>query len=170
VTYDLLLQSLEPGAPYETAPVDALFDARKASPPAPVGGGRRWQLKAGTVEVRPLIEGGKCIATEIKVPLSDKLELVREVVAEASQVATEAKVRLFDPQLSKALNPNDEGLVADQYLRTAKYAGEMMGVSEAIGASFSTPDAGTLKPGTKVVLGLVGFVIILYLIVSKLLA
>ena len=69
------------------------------------------------------------------------------------ELAQATGTRLFDPQLCRDVGAKDEGLVADQFLRTARYAGEMMGVPEAVGASFAAPDDG-LKPGTKVVLGL----------------
>jgi hypothetical protein len=167
VRYELLLQSLEVGAPYDPAPVEALLAARGLTD-AP-GGGKVWRLKAGEIEVRQLVEGGKLLATELRAPLSDKLDLIRELVVEGAALAAEAKVRLFDPQISKTLTASDEGLVADQYLRTAKYAGEMLGVSEAVNASFSGPDAGTLKPGTKVLLGLGAFLLVLYLLADNLL-
>jgi len=161
VRYELLLQSLEPGTPYDWGRV--LDRLRQRGLVFAEDGSAPWKLKSGEVEVRPLKEGGKIIATELRVPLLDKTDLMRELLAEASAVAEEAQVRLLDPQMSRAVSVKDDGAVADQYFRTAKYAGEMMGVTEALGASFEPPSTG-LKPGTKVLLAIIGFCIILFLI------
>ncbi|MHB8878079.1 MAG: hypothetical protein ACYC8T_30650 [Myxococcaceae bacterium] len=164
--YELLLQAKEPGAPYDPSPVDQALAARGV---VQTPEGLRWRLKAGEVEVRLLIEGGRSVATELRVPLSEKLDLVRELVVEGAAVAAQAGALLFDPQLTKGLSANDEGLVAEQFLRTAKYAGEMMGLPEAVGASYSGDDPTALKPGTKVLLGLVGLLVALYLLVDVIL-
>lgn len=163
--YELLLQSLEPGAPYDQGKVVDLL--RQRGLVFAEDGSAPWKLKSGEVEVRPLKEGGQIIATELRVPLLDKTDLMRELLAAASTLAEEAKVRLFDPQLTRAVSEKEDGAVADQYFRTAKYAGEMMGVSEALGASFEPPSTG-LKPGTKILLAIIGFCIILFLIADHL--
>jgi hypothetical protein len=163
VRYDLLLQPKEAGVPYDPAPVETLLTARGAAPAKP-DGARTWRLKHGDVEVRPLKENGVIIATELKVGLSDKTELIRELVLEGVTLASEAGVKLVDPSLSKTLTANDEGLVADQYFRTARYAGEYMGVSEAVIASYGAEDPG-MKAGTKVLLGIaaiIGAIIVLF--------
>lgn len=128
-------------------------------------GSASWRLKAGEVEVRPLVEGGKRIATEVRVPLLEKTDLMREALAESSSIAEEAQVRLMDPQLARPVSIKDDGAISDQYFKTAKYAGEMMGVSEALGASFEPPETG-LKPGTKVMLGLGALCVLLYIIAT----
>ncbi len=166
VRYELLLQAAEPGSPYDVAKVDAALLARGV---AGAPSARRWALKHGEVEVGQVVEGGRTVATELKVPLSDRLDLVRELVVAASALAGEVGVMLCDPQLARAVAARDEGLVADQFLRTAKYAGEMMGVSEAVAASYSTEDVGALKPGTKVLLGLIAVLVVMYLVVDRLL-
>src|SRR5436190_1851816 len=79
-----------------------------------------WRLKHGEVEVRRLLENGVPIATELKIPLSEKTELVRELVAEVVTLATEAGIRAVDPALSKTLLANDDGLVADSFFRTSR--------------------------------------------------
>lgn len=165
--YDLLLQTGQAGVPVDLAKVDAALSRRRLDVRA--DGVRLWHLQSGEVEVRPLIEGGVPLATELRVPLSDRLELIREAVVEGAALAREVELKLYDPQLSRTLGAQDEGLVADQFLRTAKYAGEMMGVPEAIGASFPPPEQG-LKTGTKVLLGIAGFFVVLYLLVERLLA
>lgn len=163
--YELLLQSGQAGSPYELAKVEAALSARGVV--AKPDGTRIWKLKAGEVEVRGIIEGGVAMGTELRVPLSDKLDLVREAVTRGAELAQEAGVKLYDPQLSRTLSANDDALVADQFLRTAKYAGEMMGVPEAVYASFAPPEEG-LKAGTKVLIGLIGLVVLVWVVVDRL--
>ncbi|MBK7865280.1 MAG: hypothetical protein IPJ65_43105, partial [Archangiaceae bacterium] len=93
----------------------------------------------------------------------------RELVVEAVQLANDAGVRAVDPSLSKTLSANDDGLVADSYFRTAKYAGEYLGVSSAVMASWGQGEPEGMKPGTKVLLGIVGFFVVLYLLIEKVL-
>lgn len=162
--YDLLLQPKETGAPYDAAPIETLLTARGV-PAAGPDGTRVWRLKHGDVEVRPLKENGVVVATELKVALSDKTELIRELVVEGVALAGEAGVRMVDPALSKTVSLSDEALIADQYLRTARYAGEYMGVSTAVIASYGTEEPG-MKAGTKVLLGLAAFFVVLFLIVE----
>ncbi|HVG56909.1 MAG TPA: hypothetical protein VNA24_00025 [Hyalangium sp.] len=130
---------------------------------------RVWRLKNGDVELGALREGGQLIATELRIPLSDKTELIREVVEEGAALAAAAEVRLVDPQLGRQLSANDSGAVADQYLRTARYAGEMMGVSEAVAASYAPPPEG-IPTGFKVLALLGGGLFLLYLLVDSLLS
>jgi len=156
-----------PGTPYDSTRVDALLQERGAF--ARSDGQRVWRLKSGDVEVGELREGGQLIATELRIPLSDKLDLVREVVEEGATLAAAAEVRLIDPQLGRALTANDSGAVADQFLRTARYAGEMMGVSEAVAASYAPPPEG-MPVGFKVLLVIGGGFFLLYLLVNSLLS
>lgn len=163
--YELLFQPTQPGEPYDPAKLEALLEPQSSTRG---DGTRLWRLPHGEVEVRPLLEGGRAIATEAKVPLLASLDLIREVVQNGTELAKGAGCTLFDPQLMRAVTPHDEGAVADHYLRTARYAGEMAGVSEAIGIGQPPPDEG-LKPGTKVFLGITAFFVLLYLIANKLL-
>jgi hypothetical protein len=149
-----------PGTPYDSARVDALLAARGAA--SRPNGQRVWVLKSGDVELGELRENGQVVATELRVPLSDRTELVREVVEEAAGLAAAAEVRLVDPQLGRQLSANDSNSVADQFLRTARYAGEMMGVSEAVAASYSAPSEG-MPSGTKLV-AVIGGLILLYVL------
>lgn len=131
------------------------------------GGTRRWRLASGEIEVSRLEEGGKTVGLELKVPLSERTELVSQTLRAGMEVATQCAVRLVDPQLGRSVSEKDDGIVSEQFLRTATYAGEMMGLPEAVGASFTEPAPG-LKPGTKVALGLVVLVIVLYFVVDAL--
>lgn len=165
--YELLVQPQEAGAPWDPANFDKLLHEKGAF--ANPDGTRTWRLKSGDVQVRLLVEGGKPVATELRLELSDRLDLVRELVVEGVALAEAAEARLIDPQLSKTLTINDEGLVADQYLRTAQYAGQYAGVSTAVIASYGSAGAEDgLKPGTKVLLAIIAFFTVVYLIVEKL--
>lgn len=154
-----------PGTPYDSTRVDALL-AEKGAMARP-NGQRIWRLKAGDVELGELKEGGQLIATELRVPMSDKPDLVRELVEEAAALATTAEVRLIDPQLGRALTASDSGAVADQFMRTARYAGEMMGVSEAVAASYAPPPE-VVPRGVKLFVAIAGGALFLYFLVTSL--
>ncbi len=169
VRYELLIQSKEPGQPWDPTTLDRMLHERGAF--ANPDGTRTWRMKAGDVEVRPLLESGKAVATELRLELSDKLELIRAVVLEGVPLAEAAGGRLVDPQLAKTLTVADEGLVADQFFRTAQYAGQYAGVSTAVLAGYGqvNTDEG-MKPGTKVMLALIAFFAVLYFVSQRLLA
>jgi hypothetical protein len=132
-------------------------------------GERTWRLKNGVIDVAEVRDGGVVAATALRVVLTDRTDLVREVVTEAATVATLAEVRLVDPQLTKVVSALDANAVAEQYQRTAKYAGEMMGLSEAIGASYPAPtESAGFQPTTKFVLGVLAVFAFLYFLVSAL--
>ncbi len=59
--------------------------------------------------------------------------------------------------------------MADQYFRTAQYAGRYAGVSEAVIASYGAAEPEGLKPGTKVMLAIFAFLAGLYFLADKLL-
>jgi hypothetical protein len=162
---------MTPGTPYEAARVDALLAERRVV--ARPDGARVWHLRGGDVEVGELREGGQVVATELRVPLSDRPDLMREVVGEAAALATAAGARLVDPQLGRALSANDDGVVVEQYLRTARYAGEVAGLAEALGASSAstvdTDSRGLQSPGRFLLIAL-GIFIALYLVMDSLLA
>lgn len=151
-----------PGTPFDSARVEALLDARGAK--AQPGGGRTWLLENGAVEVHPLHEGGQWVATEVRVPLADQTELIREVVSKGAELAREAEVRFFDPQLGRELSSHDEGAVVDQYARTARYAGEIAGLASAMPID-TTADEG-FQPTSKFVFGAIAFFTLLYLLVN----
>jgi hypothetical protein len=132
-------------------------------------GGRTWRLKNGEIDVGVLREAGQVVATELRVPLSDRRELINELVAEASSLATAAEARLVDPQLGRAVGFGDSESIAEQYVRTARYAGEMSGVSEAVAASFPNPaETPTFRPGTKILLVIGAVIFLLYFLMDAL--
>ncbi len=164
--YDFLIQPKEPGQPYDPAPIEKALAEKLV---IHTDGTKLWRLKSGDLEIRPLSEGGVVIATELRAPLSDKLELIREAVLETVALAAAAgEYRVVDPQLNKSLTVADEGNVVSQFQRTAEYAGQYAGVSSAVVASFGAAEPEGMRPGTKVLLGLAVFFIALYLAVDAL--
>ncbi|MFP2962075.1 hypothetical protein ACLEPN_30915 [Myxococcus sp. 1LA] len=167
--YELLLQTMTPGTPYEAARVDALLSERGVV--VRPDGVRRWSFKYGDVDIGELREGGQVVATELRVPLSDRPDLMREVTEAAAALANEAGARLVDPQLGRALTGKDDAGVMEQYARTARYAGEVAGVPEALGASgysMETQGSRGFQPSTRMVLIAIGIFVALYLVVDSL--
>lgn len=161
---------MTPGVPYEPARVDALLAERRVA--VRPDGLRVWHLRGGDVEVGELREGGQVVATELRVPLSDRPDLVREVVTEAATLAEAAGARLVDPQLGRSLSASDDGVVVEQYMCTAWYAGHVAGMSEAMsvpGPSASR-EPSSLLPSGRVLLIAIGVLFVLYLLADSLLA
>ena len=159
--YELLLQSSVPGAPYQATRVHERLTARGVI--VTPAGNAIWFMKSGTVELAPLLDGGRQVATEVRIPLTDKGELVREALGQAAEVASEADVRLYDPQLSKAVGASDVDDVLAQYWKTANYAAETLGEADAFLSANSTL-AETQKKGWKIVLGVLAVLVLLYLL------
>ncbi|MBJ6764773.1 hypothetical protein JGU66_28745 [Myxococcaceae bacterium JPH2] len=164
--YELLLQTMTPGTAYDAARVDALLAERSVV--LRPDGQRVWRLPDGDVEVGVLREAGQVVATELRVPLSERSELMRATVVEAAALAAAAGARLFDPQLGRALEAQDAGPVVEQYTRTARYAGEVAGLPEAIGASYAMPEPQGFSPGTRFLLFAMGAFVVLYFVVGAL--
>lgn len=156
--YELLWQSTTPGAPFPLEAVEAALARREvvASP----DGQRTWRLTRTAVELGPVREGGVQVATELRLPLSESGEPARELVVEAALVAREAGVLLFDPQLMRALSEADAEAVAEQYLRTARWAGEMLGLPEAVTASYPAVESPGMSAGVKTLLIVIGVVLL----------
>ncbi|NTX00812.1 hypothetical protein HUA74_01825 [Myxococcus sp. CA051A] len=165
---------MTPGMPYEAARVDGLLSQKRVT--VRPDGNRLWHFQHGDVEVGVLREGGRVVATELRIPLAERSDLVREVVAEAAQLASKAGARLVDPQLGRSLVASDEGVVADQYMRTVRYAGGASGMSsETMGASSSYTPLTTegprgFQPGAKFFLIAIGAFFFLYLLVDSMLS
>lgn len=165
MTYDLLLQSMTAGVPYDPAPAEAAFEAKGAT--LQPDGSRRLRLKHGDVELRRLVEAGAVMATEVRVPISDRADLLREAFVETVNLASSLGLKVVDPQLARSVVLNDESAAADAFLRTADYAGRYSGVSAAVPANFGQLEP-ALKPGTKlaIILGAIG--IALFMLMSRL--
>ncbi|MFY2560792.1 hypothetical protein ACN469_24520 [Corallococcus terminator] len=169
--YELLLQTMTPGTPYEAARVDDLLSEKRVT--VRPDGNRLWHFQNGDVEVGVLREGGRVVATELRIPLAERSDLVREVVVEAARLASKAGARLVDPQLGRSLVASDEGMVADQYMRTVRYAGGSSGASETMGSATYTPltteGPRGFQPGAKFFLIAIGAFVFLYMLVSSML-
>lgn len=162
--YEFLFQPQVPGAAFEPAALEGALSAKGAS--ARPDAVWVWELKHGPVELRRVTSEGRLVAMELKVPFSGKTELVAEAVIEGVLLADALGLRLVDPQLNRVLRPSDAAAVADSFLETARYAGEYMGVSEAVDAGFYKPgeeDAGTSGTTFKVLLALLVFGLALFL-------
>ncbi len=153
----MMFQPADAAVPYDPAPLEAELAKRQVRTGA--DGTRYLSLKHGEVEVRLLKEGGRVLGHELRVSLSGKTELVREAVTEGADLAATTGLSLYDFQLARTLSRNDDAAVADQFLKTARYAGEMMGVPEAIEAGFTgnvtsgaLPETGTRLTGFRLLL------------------
>jgi hypothetical protein len=163
--YDLLIQSMTAGVSYDPVPTETAFEAKGAR--LQPNGTYNLRLKAGDIEVMRLSEGGSIIATEIRVPVSDKHDLAREAFVEVMEVANKLGLRVVDPQLARSVVLNDETAIADAYMRTSNFAGTYSGVSSAVPQNFGALEP-AMKPGMKlaIIIGAVGFA--LWLLVSAL--
>jgi hypothetical protein len=136
-TYDLLLQARTLG---EAAPVASLVTALLARGAKLDSAGRGvWKL-SDEVVIEPLLEEGQVRGLDVRVPLLDKTLLIEEVVKNLTEVAEGCEARVTDPQRGDAVTIGTLGLVLEEYLRMARYAGEYGGVSGALGlSSYGTP-------------------------------
>ena len=163
--YDLLIQSMTPGVTYDPGATEAAFDSKGAM--LQPDGSRRFRLKHGDVEVRRLLEGGAAVATEVRVPMSDRADLVREAFVETLGIASGLGLKVVDPLLSRSVVLNDESAVADAFMRQADFAGRYCGVSAAVPANFGHMDS-AMKPGTKLALIIIAVGVAVWMFVSRL--
>jgi hypothetical protein len=163
--YDLLIQSMTPGVMYDPSLAEATLDSKGAV--MQPDGSRRFRLKHGDIEVRRLIEAGAAVATEVRVPMSDKADLVREAFIEIVGIASTLGLKVVDPQLARSVVLNDESAVADAFMRQADFAGRYSGVSAAVPADFGEMDP-AMKPGTKLAIVIIAVAIALYMFISRL--
>ncbi|RKH56620.1 hypothetical protein D7V93_19800 [Corallococcus llansteffanensis] len=173
--YELVLQAMAPGVPYDLARVEALLAARPGT--VRPDGVHEWNLVRGDVEVVPLRDKGRVVATELRVPLSDQPAFIREVLVEAATLAREANARLFDPQLGQVLGPADTDRVVEQYARTEQYSRTATpmeitpGLAEAMDAAARyTPRGPGMPLTTRLVLFAVGGFALLYFVMKFLTA
>jgi hypothetical protein len=161
-TYDFLIQPQAPGAALGLDALEAVLVEQGAT--RRPDGAWVWPFARAEVVGLPVREAGQVVAFELKVPLQDTTELIAAVLRAASGVADGQGLRLLDPQLNRAVKFDEEGAVGDSYLRSARYAGEYLGVSAALGA---TTLAATSGEGTnvaaRVLLALVVFGVVLFL-------
>ncbi len=159
-TYDLLVQSREPGEPFPREAAVAALTAAGAR--FDEHGRGAWRLPAGELELGPMLENGAWLALEVKVPLSDKTELLEAAVRALCDVAEQAPLRVIDPQRGEPVSVTGLGSMASEFFRLARHAGEYGGVSEALGLSSYASEAPRDSGSTRALLALVVFVLALY--------
>jgi hypothetical protein len=150
-SYDLLLQPDAVGAPFAKDVIEAVLRDRGAVTRS--DGALVWKLKAGEVTVLPLREAGAVTGLELKLPFSDRFELVTELLATAVDVARMNALRVVDPQLGRTVTEVDGGAITDEYLRISRYAGAYFGLGDALPVSMApVTDDETMSPTMKLVL------------------
>ncbi len=154
--YEFLLQPVTAGSEFAEAPVVAVLLERQASE-RPDG---TWLLKVGAVEVvvSRVREGPRVVALSLGVPLSADLDSIQAVLRAGLEIAEAAKVLLFDPQLSRVCSLSAESAIVDEFRKLGSYAGQYVGVSEALPLSVGAPqNSMDLTVTTKAVLALLVF-------------
>lgn len=148
--YELLLQPAPPNV-LDAGALEAVLMAGGAKKQPE---GFTCSLTRGEAEIVPVREGGAVVAFAVRVPLTELDEPLIEAARLALELAAATTLTLFDPQRVAAVSKPDDAAMLAEYRRMARYAGEMAGVSEAIGASFSVPGEGGLSASAKVFIGL----------------
>ncbi len=162
-SYDLLLQPGSPDTPFELAPVEAALTAANLTRRA--DGVWLLTLKFKELEVSVLRENGVALALQCRVPLSDRTEVVEAAVGWALELAGPLGLRVMDPQLNTVLT-SVSASVSEEFLRQARYAGEYLGVSEAIGATHLARPLEGMNATTRLMLGVVVFIVVTFFTIS----
>lgn len=156
--YDLLLQAAQPAEPFDADRLEAAIVARGGVRRA--DGAVRWVFPAGEIVALRLREAGMLIGLELKVPFSDRPELLMQVASAAVELAKDTDVRLVDPQLNRTVLDAEGASMVDEFLRISRYAGQYHGLGDALSAPLPTSDE-SLSPVTKGVLALLVFAVAL---------
>ncbi|MBL8922300.1 MAG: hypothetical protein JNJ54_25845 [Myxococcaceae bacterium] len=155
-SYDLVIQA-EPGAPFDPAPVEAAIRERGGSSRG--DGALVWRFAVGDVVTLPLREAGAVTGVELKIPFSDRLELLNAVVPAAVELARTLNLRVVDPQLARTVLDPDVGAVSDEFLRIARYAGQYYGIGDALPMAAVGPAEEGMSPAVKGLLALLVFAV-----------
>jgi hypothetical protein len=119
-------------------------------------------LAAKELELSVMKENGVPIALQLRVPLSDQTRVIDEAVKWALELAPELRLRLLDPQLNSVLTTVTSS-VADEFLRQARYAGEFVGVGDAVGATTLAHQQEGITSTTRLTLAVLVFAVVAYL-------
>lgn len=155
-SYDLVLQGA-PGAQLEVAPVEAVIRERGGVTRG--DGALVWRFPAGDVVVLPLREAGVVTGLELKVPFSDRTELLANVLTSGVELARTLSLRLVDPQLARTVLEADSGAVTDEFLRIARYAGQYYGIGDALPMAVAPSQEEGMSPVTRAVLMVLVFAV-----------
>lgn len=121
---------------------------------------RDWRLEAGTVRVHPLDTRDRARGLELRVPLADQPRLVEEALRLTSAAAHEAGLIVWDPQLGTTVDASDAPPVVREYLRLARFSGDVLGTPGLAGLTGEPPPRRAtprwlwLIPGAAVLLSL----------------
>ncbi|MBE2250799.1 MAG: hypothetical protein IAE78_14780 [Myxococcus sp.] len=157
-SYDLVLQATVPNGAFDAAPIEAAIRGQGGVTRG--DGALVWRFPAGDVVVLPLREAGVVTGLELKVPFSDRTELLAGLLLAGVELARALQLRLVDPQLSRTVLEADVGAVTDEYLRIARYAGQYFGLGDALPTTMSPGEVDDgMSPVLKGVLALLVFAV-----------
>lgn len=149
-SYDLVLQAGAPGTALEVAPVEAAIRERGGITRG--DGALVWRFPQGDAVALPLKEAGVVTGLELKVPFSDRTDLLATVLTSGVELARTLNLRLVDPQLARTVLEADAGAVTDEFLRIARYAGQYYGIGDALPMAVAPTQEEGLSPTTRAVL------------------
>lgn len=152
--YDLLLQP-PVGAPFEPDPVQTRLKSLGATTRG--DGALLWRFAAGEVVVLPFREALQVRGLELKVPFSERTDLLGEALSAVLELAKAEGLRVIDPQLGRTVLEGDLGAMADEFLRISRYAGQYHGLGDALPMLIGPSQDEGLSPATKGLLALLVF-------------
>ncbi len=150
-SYDLVLHPMTPNGALDVGPVQEAIRGRGGV--ARADGALLWRFPAGDVVTWPLKESEVVRGLELKVPFSERTELLTQVLSAAVELARALGLRLVDPQLQRTVLEADAGAITDEFLRIARYAGQYYGIGDALPMAM-TPGEEGLSPVMKALLAL----------------
>jgi hypothetical protein len=161
-SYDLLLQPLTQGAPIDVPAVEAsLLGVGALKRPDGSFSLRLSPSSRADLELHWVRENGEAKALDCRIPLSDQTDLIDSALRWALVLAPAHQLCVMDPQLNTVVTTAG-GSVLDEFLRSARYAGEYTGVSDAVGASALAEVEQGSSAGTRVLLAIAVFIAVLY--------
>lgn len=157
-SYDLVLQASAPGTALDVEPVQAAIRERGGITRG--DGALVWRFPMGDVVTLPVKEAGVVTGLELKVPFSDRTELLAALMTAAVELARAQNLRLVDPHLARTVLDADTSAVTDEFLRIARYAGQYYGLGDALPMAATGPSAEEgMSPVTKGLLALLVFAV-----------
>lgn len=158
-TYDFIWQPILGGLPFDRGQFEAAL--RSLGVTQRGDGAWVWKLSKGESVITALNDGGSVVGFDVRVPLSDRVEQVIEVLERGSAFAAASTLQFVDPQLSRAVTEKDGAAVEESYERVARYAGAYVGVPATSAAWVSEEPKGLTTP-TKIALSVLVFLAAMY--------
>jgi len=121
-----------------------------------------WKLSKGETVITALNDAGAVVGFDVRVPLSDRPDLLLEVLEKASAFAAISTLQFVDPQLGRSVTERDGAAVEESYERVARYAGAYVGVPAATTAAWANAEQTGLTTPTKVALAVLVFLAAMY--------